>query len=121
MDHLTGTKCQAPYVEEWAGSSATYHNALIMSIDTKEALDNIKVNYETIFLASFSCPRPSNHLTIINFQVKVMFVNPICREMVPCEYYLDGDCKFSDDQCHFSHGHVVRFSELKEYKCVYLI
>lgn len=36
--------------------------------------------------------------------------------MIPCNYFLDGDCKFSDEQCRFSHGYVVSFSDLREYK-----
>lgn len=45
-----------------------------------------------------------------------MFVNPTCKEMLPCQYYLSGECKFSDDQCHYSHGYIVNFSKLREYR-----
>lgn len=44
-----------------------------------------------------------------------MFINPTHREMLPCPYLLDTDCKFSEEQCRFSHGEVVLFSTLKEY------
>lgn len=48
--------------------------------------------------------------------VKVLFINPTHQEMVPCSYYLEGDCKFSDEKCRFSHGQSVSFLELKDYK-----
>lgn len=35
--------------------------------------------------------------------------------MVPCPYFLDTNCKFSEEKCHFSHGEVVLFSSLREY------
>lgn len=45
-----------------------------------------------------------------------MFVNPIHKKMVPCPYYLEGECKFPDDKCHYSHGELIPFADLKEYK-----
>lgn len=35
--------------------------------------------------------------------------------MLPCPFYLETDCKFSDDQCRYSHGEKVPFSSLQEY------
>lgn len=35
--------------------------------------------------------------------------------MLPCPYLLETECKFSEDQCRFSHGEVVLFSSLQEY------
>lgn len=35
--------------------------------------------------------------------------------MLPCPYYLETDCKFSDEDCRFSHGEKVAFSSLQEY------
>lgn len=46
----------------------------------------------------------------------MLFVNPTHREMLPCPFYLDGACKFSDEQCHYSHGEVVALSSLQEYR-----
>lgn len=35
--------------------------------------------------------------------------------MLPCPYYLDMDCKFSDEKCKYSHGETVSLSSLQEY------
>jgi len=35
--------------------------------------------------------------------------------MKPCPYYMDGECRFSDVECRFSHGHVVAFQTLKQF------
>lgn len=45
-----------------------------------------------------------------------MFTNPTHKEMLPCPYYLDGECRFTDDQCHYSHGEIVSLSSLQEYR-----
>ncbi|KAK7580514.1 hypothetical protein V9T40_001143 [Parthenolecanium corni] len=90
LNCLVGSKCRAPFSEKWSdGANCSYHNALIMSIDSSDSLDNVKV--------------------------KVLFVNPTCQEMLPCPYFLDGECRFSDIQCRFCHGHDVNFADLKEY------
>uniref|UniRef100_A0A1B6F6I4 Zinc finger CCCH-type with G patch domain-containing protein n=1 Tax=Cuerna arida TaxID=1464854 RepID=A0A1B6F6I4_9HEMI len=88
---LKGSKCQAPHKRHWGDES--YYNALIMDIETKERVTDI------------------NHI-----QVRVMFVNPTEREMLPCPYYLDGECKFTDDKCHFSHGELVPLEKIREYR-----
>ncbi|GFG29934.1 hypothetical protein Cfor_09951 [Coptotermes formosanus] len=38
------------------------------------------------------------------------------QDMLPCPYYLEGDCRFSDEQCHFCHGKLVDLASLKEYR-----
>lgn len=38
--------------------------------------------------------------------------------MLTCPYYFDGDCKYTEDKCFYSHGYLVKFIELKEYKNV---
>lgn len=43
-------------------------------------------------------------------------MHPVCKEMLPCPYFLDGKCKFSDQQCHFSHGEMVLLASLQEYR-----
>ena len=48
--------------------------------------------------------------------MRVLFINPTHKEMLPCPYFLDGSCKFSEEQCHFSHGELVPFGSLKEFK-----
>ena len=36
--------------------------------------------------------------------VRVVFSHPTSTGMVPCPYYLEGKCRFSDGDCKFSHG-----------------
>lgn len=36
--------------------------------------------------------------------------------MLTCPYYFDGDCKYSEEKCFYSHGYLVKFIELKEYQ-----
>lgn len=45
-----------------------------------------------------------------------MYTNPTHQEMLPCPYFLDGSCKFSEEKCRFSHGEPVQLSSLQEYK-----
>lgn len=91
-NNLQGTKCQAPFMYKWA-SDVTYHNAIISHIpDLQHANSSEEV------------------------EVKVMFTNPTHKEMMPCPYYLEGDCKFSDEKCRYSHGELVLLSSLKEYR-----
>ncbi|XP_015602108.1 zinc finger CCCH-type with G patch domain-containing protein [Cephus cinctus] len=90
---LEGTKCRAPHGSSWGGTG--YHNAMVGSI--------YKSNQEEI--------RSMNDI-----KVRVLFMNPTHKEMLPCPYFLDGACKFSDEQCHYSHGEVVPFSSLQEYR-----
>ncbi|XP_053691240.1 zinc finger CCCH-type with G patch domain-containing protein, partial [Sabethes cyaneus] len=84
---LIGSKCSAPHVHRW-GSTA-FHNALICSLDSSDRS---------------------------NIQIKVLFINPTHQEMVPCPFFLEGECKFDDDKCRYSHGEVVALSELKDYR-----
>ena len=46
----------------------------------------------------------------------VLFLNPVHKEMLPCPYYLNGACKFSNELCHYSHGEIVALSSLQEYR-----
>ncbi|KAL3278686.1 hypothetical protein HHI36_016223 [Cryptolaemus montrouzieri] len=85
---LEGKKCKAPHVSKWG--SKGYHNALICSIlEPTESVNEI--------------------------QAKVLFTNPTHEEMLPCPYYFDTDCKFSEDKCKYSHGEIVLLSDLQEY------
>lgn len=47
--------------------------------------------------------------------MKVLFTNPTHQEMLPCPYFLDTDCRFSDEKCKYSHGETVPFSTLQDY------
>lgn len=44
-----------------------------------------------------------------------MYTNPTHQEMIPCPYFLDGNCKFDEEKCKFSHGEIVLLSDLREY------
>lgn len=35
--------------------------------------------------------------------------------MLPCPYYYESECKFSEERCRFSHGELVSYSSLREY------
>lgn len=70
VDTLIGKKCSAPYTFAWGARS--YHNALVCGsendIERITSMDDIKVT--------------------------VLFTNPIHRNMVPCPFYLDGNCHY---------------------------
>ncbi|KMQ88384.1 zinc finger ccch-type with g patch domain-containing [Lasius niger] len=93
LKELEGMKCKAPYGSTWGGTG--YHNAMVCSAyrNNDEAIKDIH-----------------------DIKVRVFFLNPTHKEMIPCPYFLDGSCKFSDENCHYSHGEIVPFSSLKEYK-----
>ncbi|XP_050088143.1 zinc finger CCCH-type with G patch domain-containing protein [Anopheles aquasalis] len=87
LEGLIGSKCSAPHVHTWG--SRVYHNAMVCSLDTSE---------------------------LAEATAKVLFTNPTHREMVPCAYFLEGECRFPDDRCHYSHGETVRLDELRDYR-----
>ena len=91
---LEGVKCQAPF-KSVNSAKEFYHNAVIFATNTDE--DRI------------------GHLSYENLHVRVVFSNPTCQKMIPCKYYLDGKCNFSEDRCRHSHGELVKLKSLKEY------
>lgn len=91
LKSLNGMKCQAPHKHHWGEIS--YHNALVCGTESTGDIS-----------------------TLEEIQVRVMFINPTHQEMLPCPYFLDGECRFSDEKCRFSHGELVCLSSLKEYK-----
>ncbi|XP_055846052.1 zinc finger CCCH-type with G patch domain-containing protein isoform X2 [Episyrphus balteatus] len=86
LESKIGEKCSAPHHHSWG--TKTYHNAIICGLDE-----------------SSDTPR-----------LLVLFTNPTHKEMIPCSYYLEGECRFESDKCHFSHGEAIAFEELKDYK-----
>ncbi|XP_051167034.1 zinc finger CCCH-type with G patch domain-containing protein [Leptopilina boulardi] len=93
LEALEGMKCRAPYGSSWGGIG--YHNAMVWSVHREE----------------------NESITSLNdIKVRVVFMNPTHKEMLPCPYFLEGDCKFSEEQCHFSHGEIVPLSSLQEYR-----
>ncbi|XP_032676038.1 zinc finger CCCH-type with G patch domain-containing protein [Odontomachus brunneus] len=93
LKQLEGMKCKAPYGSSWGGTG--YHNAMVCSVygNSNEEIKDIH-----------------------DIKIRVFFLNPTHKEMIPCPYFLDGSCKFSDENCHYSHGEIVAFSSLQEYK-----
>nr|CAH7713695.1 unnamed protein product [Callosobruchus chinensis] len=86
ISSIEGMKCRAPHKHQWG--DIVYHNAMICSVIS----DN------------------ENEM-----KVRVLFTNPTHQEMLPCPFYYDSDCKFSEEDCRFSHGEVVLLSSLQEY------
>lgn len=88
LKDIEGMKCRAPHTHSWG--AVVYHNAMVCSTVT----ENFNPN---------------------KIMVKVLFTNPTHKEMIPCPFYLETDCKFTEDKCHYSHGNVVEFSLLQDY------
>ncbi|XP_015433672.1 PREDICTED: zinc finger CCCH-type with G patch domain-containing protein [Dufourea novaeangliae] len=93
LKQLEGMKCRAPYGSSWGGVG--YHNAMICSVSRS---DNTEIK------------------NMQDIKVRVLFLNPTHKEMLPCPYYLNGKCKFSDEDCRFSHGELVPLSSIREYR-----
>ncbi|XP_076756222.1 zinc finger CCCH-type with G patch domain-containing protein [Xylocopa sonorina] len=93
LRQLEGMKCRAPHGSSWGGIG--YHNAMICSVHRN---DNMGIK------------------NMQDIKVRVLFLNPTHKEMLPCPYYLDGKCKFSDEDCRFSHGELVPLSSIQEYR-----
>ncbi|CAH2068504.1 unnamed protein product, partial [Iphiclides podalirius] len=87
---LLGMKCAVYHTHKWGGQPSL-HNAMVSSIEPRQNDDQFN-----------------------DLQVRVLFTHPTHAEMLPCPYFLDGECKFTDDQCRYSHGSVVKLSILKE-------
>lgn len=82
-DTLSGTKVRAPYRTSWG--VLEYHNAMVVDTEGPDGDEP---------------------------QVRVLYVHPTQKSMKPCPYFLEDKCRFLDD-CRFSHGEVVRVSELR--------
>jgi hypothetical protein len=93
LSSLEGVKCQAPF-KSLNSANEFYHNAIIFAVHD-DITDNAS-SYETI-------------------KVRVVFSNPTCQKMIPCKYYIDGRCNYSEDKCRHSHGEVVSLATLKEF------
>ncbi|CAG9772569.1 unnamed protein product [Ceutorhynchus assimilis] len=90
LKDLEGKKFRAPHKHQWG--QLAYHNAMVCSV-------------------------PEDVPNIEELMVKILFLNPTHKEMLPCPYYFDleKDCRFSEDECKFSHGEFVQYSSLQEY------
>ncbi|XP_050358684.1 zinc finger CCCH-type with G patch domain-containing protein [Nymphalis io] len=90
LSSLLGMKCAVYHTHTWGGKPSL-HNAMVSSVVPRQDDDQFN-----------------------DLQVKVLFTHPTHAEMLPCPFYLNGDCKFSDDQCRYSHGAIVKLSDLNE-------
>ncbi|XP_022222615.2 zinc finger CCCH-type with G patch domain-containing protein [Drosophila obscura] len=89
---LIGEKCSAPHEHSWGALS--YHNALICGVD-----DEVIIN--------------SN--SVLDVRLRVLYINPTHCEMLPCAYYLEGECRFDEIRCRYSHGALVPGASIKSY------
>ncbi|XP_017789428.1 PREDICTED: zinc finger CCCH-type with G patch domain-containing protein isoform X2 [Habropoda laboriosa] len=95
LKQLEGMKCRAPCSTGRSWEPVAYHNAMISSVYQN---DSTKIqNMEDI-------------------KVRVLFLNPTHKAMLPCPHYLDGKCIYSDKDCKFSHGELVPLSSIYEYR-----
>ncbi|XP_011191548.1 zinc finger CCCH-type with G patch domain-containing protein [Zeugodacus cucurbitae] len=92
LEDMVGKKCTAPHQHTWG--SVSYHNAIVCGIEDTANMD-------------------SNGQ--LKARLRVLFTNPTHREMLPCSFYLEGECRFDDTQCHFSHGELIDAEKLGEY------
>eukprot|EP00794_Sanderia_malayensis_P015912 gene15912-17512_t len=81
-----GIKCRVRHTFDWGVTG--FHNAMV--VGTEEIVDGKQ-------------------------KIKVLFTNPTHKSMVPCSYFLDGKCRFSEDNCRFSHGYLADVSDVDEY------
>lgn len=44
-----------------------------------------------------------------------MFTHPTLKEMLPCPYFLNGDCKYDSEKCQYSHGKIVPLINIRDY------
>ncbi|XP_068628671.1 zinc finger CCCH-type with G patch domain-containing protein isoform X2 [Battus philenor] len=87
---MLGMKCSVYHTHKWGGQPSL-HNAMVSSIEPRQNNDQFS-----------------------DLQVRILFTHPTHAEMLPCPFFLDGECKFSDEQCRYSHGTIVHLSNLKE-------
>ncbi|XP_045502317.1 zinc finger CCCH-type with G patch domain-containing protein [Colias croceus] len=87
---LLGMKCAVYHTHSWGGQPSL-HNAMVSAVLPRQDEDQFS-----------------------DLQVRVLFTHPTHTEMLPCPYYLSGECKFDDEKCRYSHGAVAQLSELKE-------
>ena len=92
FEKMIGEKCSAPHKHSWG--AVAYHNAIICGIEDESYIDE-----------------EGN----VDVKLRILFTNPTHREMVPCNYYFEGNCRFDDANCHFSHGESVPAADIKDY------
>ncbi|XP_049887578.1 zinc finger CCCH-type with G patch domain-containing protein isoform X2 [Pectinophora gossypiella] len=87
---LLGMKCAVYHTHKWGGQPSL-HNAMVSAVIPRQDEDQFN-----------------------DLQVRVLFTHPTHVEMLPCPFFLDGECKFDDEKCRYSHGSIVPLSSLKD-------
>ena len=90
LEKLIGTKCRAPF-KSLCFHKKSYHNAVIFSYE-ESSLNSAK--------------------SLQDISVRIVFCMPTENKMIPCQFFLDGKCKFSDEKCRYSHGNYFRKSAI---------
>lgn len=85
VDSFVGMKCSIRYQSTWG--TIQQQNCIILSVDMSDDAETT---------------------------LRVLFLTPSSRSMLPCQQYLNSKCTF--DNCRYSHGHVVKVSDLCEYQ-----
>ncbi|KAL7855120.1 hypothetical protein SRHO_G00173100 [Serrasalmus rhombeus] len=84
-EDISGTKVRAPYHTSWG--TLEYHNAMVVCSEEPDGEET---------------------------RVRVLYLYPTQKSMKPCSFFLEGKCRFMDS-CRYSHGEVVRVSELRDF------
>ncbi|XP_036441727.1 zinc finger CCCH-type with G patch domain-containing protein [Colossoma macropomum] len=84
-EDISGTKVRAPYHTSWG--TLEYHNAMVVCSEEPDGEET---------------------------RVRVLYLYPTQKSMKPCPFFLEGKCRFMDT-CRYSHGEVVRVSELRDF------
>ncbi|XP_060796579.1 zinc finger CCCH-type with G patch domain-containing protein [Neoarius graeffei] len=84
-EDISGTKVRAPYYTSWG--TLEYHNAMVVCSEEPDGDEA---------------------------QVRVLYIHPTHKSMKPCNFFLEGKCRFMDS-CRYSHGEVVHVSELRDF------
>ncbi|XP_015775085.1 PREDICTED: zinc finger CCCH-type with G patch domain-containing protein-like [Acropora digitifera] len=90
-DDITGMKCRVAFTHHWG--VVEHHNAMVFDLEAAESPDEKE--------------EP---------KVRVLFMNPTHKSMVPCPYFLQSNCRFSEETCRYSHGFLVSVEELMPFK-----
>ncbi|OQV13635.1 Zinc finger CCCH-type with G patch domain-containing protein [Hypsibius exemplaris] len=88
---LLHLQCRVPLQHSWG--QLRHCNAMVQSVEST----------------------PVSH-AVEEVHVRVLFLQPTHRRMLSCEYFLGGKCRFTAEQCHFSHGEVYALSQLLPYQ-----
>lgn len=100
LEALIGMKCMAPHQESWG--QIGYYSAMISSVLSLE--DGAGTGEDD---------KPSDLSAIM---IRVIFIQPVVTSQLLCPFYKEDRCRFSDEDCKYSHGEVVPLARLREYR-----